>query len=111
MAVAVGDGALRRRSYMGEDERGSRFCREPLQIDAVPGWNGRSKDARLGTEGRVGVVSDSKPIAIVRSSRVLMGFSQVMTRLLDVVKMFSYHAETTIVRLREDRVLRLQDEF
>lgn len=103
MAVAVGDGALRRRSYMGENERGSRFCREPLQIDAVPGWNGRSKDARLGAEGRVGVVSDSKPIAIVRSSRVLIGcISQVMTSLLDVVKIFSYHAETTIVRLRED---------
>lgn len=99
MAVAVGDGALRRRSYMGEDERGSRLGREPLQIDAVPGRNGRGKDARFWAESRVGVVSDPKPIAVVRSSRVLVGFSQVMASLLNVgtISDISYHAETTII--------------
>lgn len=103
MAIAVGDGALRRRSYMGEDERGSRFCREPFQIDAIPGRNGRGKDARFRAKGRVGVISDSKSIAIMRSSRVLIGFSS-FAKNLPVIngEDILYQTETTIIRLSED---------
>jgi hypothetical protein len=62
VAVVIAERALRRCTDMGKDKRGGGLGGYSLEVDTVPSWCGRGKDARLWAKLAVGVVSNSKSI-------------------------------------------------
>jgi hypothetical protein len=59
MAVVITQRSLSCGTDMSKYERRGGLGRNTLEIDAVPGGDGRGKDARLGAKLGVGVVPDS----------------------------------------------------
>ena len=70
---------------MSKDQGRGSFCSKARKVHTVPGWDGGGKDAGIRSQGEGRIVSYAKAIAIMRPPCV--------------------HAETTVVRLLEDRVL------
>lgn len=56
---------------MSEDEVRARLARQPLQVLAVPCWQGRCENAGLGAEFWVWVEADTETVAVDRAARVL----------------------------------------
>ena len=62
MAVIITEGAFGRCADMGKYERRGGLGGYSLEIDAVPRWSSRGKDARFGAELGVCVVSNAESV-------------------------------------------------
>lgn len=71
VTIRVGERPFRGGADMSEYEVRRRFGAEAMEIDAVPGRYGGSKNARFWTERRRCVVAQAKTITIVWSASIL----------------------------------------
>jgi len=61
-----------------KDQLGAGLASQPLQVLAVPSWEGRSEDAWFGTEPGICIESHAEAISVYRTTTIL--FFEVMMR-------------------------------